>query len=105
MGWSHGYNKDGREVGYSVEATCDHPDCDTVIDRGISYLCGGVKQLHNEEYGCGKFFCDKHTSIRGLCFPCMEKHPICINCGEYGYIEEGICDNCEFNPEEDMLDE
>ena len=41
MGWSYGENMDGKEIGYSVEASCEHPGCDKKIDRGLAYACGG----------------------------------------------------------------
>lgn len=56
MGWAYGV-VGGREVGYSVEATCDHPDCSAEIDRGLSYLCGN---LPGDGLGCGNFFCQAH---------------------------------------------
>ena len=57
MGWSIGTGQNGRDIGYGVPALCDHPKCDVKIDRGISYLCGGLSW---GEYGCGLYFCDKH---------------------------------------------
>ena len=84
MGWSYGF-ENGREVGYSVEATCDYDGCDVEIHRGLAYKCErrGVWNLiladgttieypksqelpefTSEEYveyeGCGLFFCSKH---------------------------------------------
>jgi hypothetical protein len=57
--WSYG-EVDGREVGYSIAATCDHPGCKSVIDRGLAYACGGK---HGEtEYSCGGYFCAEHLS-------------------------------------------
>jgi hypothetical protein len=41
MGWSYGVNAAGREVGYSVPATCDHAGCETKINRGLGHACGG----------------------------------------------------------------
>lgn len=58
MGWAYGKNLEGRDIGYGVEATCDHPGCEAKIDRGLSYLCGGPKWESGE--GCGKYFCDDH---------------------------------------------
>lgn len=59
MGWSIGWDEHWkRDIGYGVPAWCDHPDCNEVIDRGLSYVCG------NEPYGgnagCGLYFCGKH---------------------------------------------
>lgn len=58
MGWAYGVI-DGREVGYSVEATCDHPECSEEINRGLSYFCGNIP---GDGLGCGGFFCPKHLS-------------------------------------------
>jgi hypothetical protein len=40
MGWARYRNHEGRECGYAVAATCDHPGCTARIDRGLGYLCG-----------------------------------------------------------------
>lgn len=41
MGWSIGYDNNWkRDIGYGVPATCDHPDCNEEIDRGLAYVCG-----------------------------------------------------------------
>lgn len=59
MGWADcGTDSQGRPIGYAFEATCDHKDCDTEIDRGLSYVCG---EMHGEdEISCEKYFCSKH---------------------------------------------
>ena len=62
MGWSLGY--DGtwqRDIGYGVPAYCDHPQCRAVIDRGLSYVCGG--EPYGGDRGCGLYFCDAHLYI------------------------------------------
>jgi hypothetical protein len=59
MGWSIGYDDDlQRDIGYGVPATCDHPDCQAEIDRGIAYVCGS--EIYGGEHGCGLHFCDTH---------------------------------------------
>jgi hypothetical protein len=58
MGWAYGKNANGREVGYSVEATCDEPGCKEDIDRGLAYVCGNMHD--GDEYGCGDYFCSSH---------------------------------------------
>jgi len=70
MGWSIGYDDNhNRDVGYGVPAHCDHPDCKAVIDRGISYVCGGAP-LGGDD-GCGLHFCGDHLSAFGqLCEQC-----------------------------------
>ena len=65
MGWSIGYDsKWKRDVGYGVPATCDHPGCGELIDRGLAYICGG--EPGGGEHGCGLFFCDAHLIIGAM---------------------------------------
>lgn len=61
MGWGHGYNSAGEEIGYLVEAVCSEPGCDEKIDRGLAYTCGGL-QGHDTAGGlpCGGAFCGTH---------------------------------------------
>jgi hypothetical protein len=84
MGWAFGIDTNGREVGYSVKATCDLSGCDSEIDRGLYYKCGGTDAIGNEgmedEPYCGGFFCDEHLTYCGvkgeamqLCPPCAER--------------------------------
>src|SRR5690348_7248244 len=59
MGWSIGYDANwGRDIGYGVPATCDHPKCNEEIDRGLGYVCGS--DPYGGEFGCGLYFCSKH---------------------------------------------
>jgi hypothetical protein len=53
MGWGDcGIDSQGRPIGYSFEAVCDHPECNEVIDRGLSHACG---DMHGEdEISCEK---------------------------------------------------
>lgn len=74
MGWSYGLNSDGREVGYSVDATCDADSCDTEIDRGLASVCG---PMHGGgEDGCGGYFCASHLVVgmgaSQLCDACAD---------------------------------
>lgn len=61
MGWADcGDDSKGRPIGYAHEATCDHPGCDTKIDRGLAYVCG---DMHGEdEYSCEGYFCPQHRN-------------------------------------------
>jgi len=61
MGWAHcGKDSKGRDMGYAIEATCDHPECDKEIDRGLDFACGG---MHGEdEVSCENYFCNLHRS-------------------------------------------
>lgn len=77
MGWSYGVDKNGREIGYSVEDICNHPECNRQIDRGLSYRCGGVHSLH-KDYGCEGYFCWKHLYFGKedqLCKACQKLEP------------------------------
>ena len=52
MGWEIGYDDNWeRDIGYGVPAECDHPDCQ-VIDRGLSYVCGGEPYGASMAVGC-----------------------------------------------------
>lgn len=82
MSWAHGI-VNGREVGYSVEATCDHPECDAQIDRGLGYVCGNIP---GDGLGCGNFFCESHLHFtnrdepRQACLACMKRLELVCNC-------------------------
>ncbi|MEN5117495.1 hypothetical protein ABE488_09205 [Luteimonas sp. TWI662] len=81
MGWSVGYDSNwNRDIGYGVPAYCDHPGCGEVIDRGLSYVCGGAP--YGGEHGCGLFFCSAHRRMAGdarngvqLCTRCRYGKP------------------------------
>lgn len=76
MGWSIGYDsKWKRDIGYGVPATCDHPRCGTVIDRGLSHVCGG--EPYGGQHGCGLFFCSRHTKVAG---DRRENAQLCTRC-------------------------
>ena len=76
MGWSYGKNMDGKEIGYSVEASCEHSGCDKKIDRGLAYVCRG-------DHGAGDNFCDGYFCYEHLimttdgqrCLGCAELEP------------------------------
>ena len=78
MSWSHcGTDKEGRPIGYAIDAVCDHKDCSNEIDRGLSYVCGG---MHGEdEHSCDKYFCSNHLEYtlelddewKNICEECM----------------------------------
>lgn len=81
MGWGSGTNKDGREVGYMIEAVCDKDGCETKIDRGLAYVCGDMHD--GGDYGCGKYFCLEHlvhfspgagVHPHSLCEECEKEH-------------------------------
>lgn len=63
MGWSIGFDTNWqRDIGYGVPAYCDHPGCYAVIDRGLSYVCGG--EPYGGDHGCGLYFCGHHLWIK-----------------------------------------
>lgn len=91
MSWACGFDsKWQRDIGYGVPAHCDYPGCDTMIHRGLDYVCG--EGLRGGEYGCGLHFCYTHLSFaytpdgRGdlpapgggllpqMCDRCIERH-------------------------------
>jgi len=80
MGWGNcGIDSQGRMIGYSFTAICDHPDCEKVIDRGLAYVCG---DMHGEDiYSCEKYYCDDHRRV----YVEDNESDIC-------YL---VCDDCE----------
>jgi hypothetical protein len=73
MGWALGWDsKWNRDIGYGVPAYCDHPNCNTEINRGLSFVCGG--EPYGGDSGCGLYFCSKHLhGSPGFCIRC-HKH-------------------------------
>ncbi|RKZ94986.1 MAG: hypothetical protein DRQ40_04705 [Gammaproteobacteria bacterium] len=61
MGWGYcGQDSVGRDIGYCIEASCDHPGCKYIINRGLGCICG---TMHGEdEYSCEKYFCGEHKA-------------------------------------------
>jgi hypothetical protein len=75
MGWAFcGQDSEGRDIGYGVPATCDHPECSEAIDRGLAYACGGMHGDLGDE-GCEGYFCDEH-----LIYAAGLRYPICAAC-------------------------
>jgi len=77
MGWAFcGTNNHGQEMGYGVEATCDEPGCDEVIDRGLAHVCG---RMHEDDETCHKYYCGRHLFVAnvgpggGLCSRCLDE--------------------------------
>jgi len=76
MSWAIGYDSNWhRDIGYGVVAYCDHPKCNEVIDRGLSYVCGGDPE--GGDRGCGLYFCEKHLQsgvrLPQLCERCRKR--------------------------------
>jgi hypothetical protein len=62
MSWAVGYDTNWRrDIGYGVPCKCDYPGCDEEINRGLSYVCGGLP--YGGDRGCGLYFCDKHMQM------------------------------------------
>lgn len=87
MGWANcGTDSEGRPIGYAHQATCDHPGCTAIIDRGLAYACGGDHLA--DGVSCEGYFCDAHRQgwvkdergeERMVCADCAarwrEEHP------------------------------
>lgn len=59
MGWSNcGTDSKGRPIGYSHDAVCDHDGCNSVINRGLAYACGGMHGQNGVD--CEGYYCHKH---------------------------------------------
>jgi len=58
MGWGSGTTDSGKDIGYMVDATCEHPGCTEEINRGLSYACGG--EHGEDEVSCDGYFCNSH---------------------------------------------
>ncbi len=59
MGYSIGFNNTTkRNIGYEVPCHCDHPGCDKIINRGMSYS----SDIENSKTNCdaGIFLCEEH---------------------------------------------
>lgn len=81
MGWARGQDSNGRDIGYAVEAKCDHPECSAEIDRGLAYRCGGADFDLDT---CEGYFCTDHRSghwSQNLCDACA-KRLVCDRCEE-----------------------
>ncbi len=84
MGYGFYTLPDGREAGYSVEATCDKDGCETKIDRGLAYLCGQNPDgwRDTDEPGCGNYYCDPH---------CGEHNCPNAQCGKHSTDGSNYC--------------
>jgi len=91
MRYAVGYDSQWyRDIGYGVPSICDHPECNTEIDRGLSYVCGG--EPYGGEHGCGLFFCEEHLHLS------MKKPQCCEKCVvQEDEIERDLC----FEPKPD----
>ena len=71
-----GKDDHGREFGYLVISTCDHPDCDAEIDRGMGFACG---EDHFKDHSCRGYYCADHGNNHedweygGICYYGIEE--------------------------------
>jgi hypothetical protein len=66
-------SRTGQWMGYGVSCKCHKRGCQEKIDRGLSYVCGGMHE--GGEYGCGYYFCGSHLFMSDyglLCDKCFE---------------------------------
>lgn len=67
MGYGSYKLASGKEAGYYVEATCEHPGCSAKIDRGMSFVCAG-EPGDQGGWSCEGYFCNDHLYSVG-CLP------------------------------------
>ena len=66
MGWSDcGDDSKGRPIGYAFRAPCDFEGCETEIDRGLAYACGGMHGDDDPHGSCEGYFCGGHLYGHG----------------------------------------
>ena len=78
MYWAIGYDEYwNRDIGFSVTATCDYPDCKKAINRGVEYVCGG--EPYGGDFCCGLYFCENHLALKA---PSADEEavPMCAQC-------------------------
>lgn len=76
MYWSIGYDEHWkRDIGFGVDAICDHPGCKNEIDRGIEHVCGG--EPYGGDSSCGLYFCKDHLQTNTID---NEEVPQCTQC-------------------------
>jgi nitric oxide reductase large subunit len=94
MGWADcGKNsKTGQNMGYGWPGVCHAKGCKEKIDRGLSYVCGGMHE--GDIYGCGYYFCEKHLT--------MVWHPVT----DEGIEQAGqLCHKCAKSLEDALAEE
>jgi hypothetical protein len=93
------YHVDGMDRGYAIADTCNAPDCNETIDRGLAHLC----------YRCTKYFCGKHLTfafhpidddldLEAECFA-GESSQVCAPCAEA--MERDVLLEAKSSPELD----
>jgi len=98
MGWSYcGERDDGEPIGYSVDATCEHPNCNEKIDRGVSYACGGMHG--NGTYSCDKYFCEEHRCWHDYAKDEEDSPMLCKEC--FDTLNKMLIEDGSFDDKED----
>ncbi len=65
MYWAIGYDEHwNRDVGFDVPGTCDHPDCNNAINRGMDHVCGS--EPYGGDANCGLYFCKDHLELKKI---------------------------------------
>lgn len=85
------YQVGPRYGGYGVPAYCEQPECTEEIDRGMSYACGGEPF---SEYGCDRYFCEKHRDTVCVTALIDELHDCEIDQEEDCELRE-LCERCK----------
>lgn len=83
------YKVGQRWGGYGVPTYCEFPSCRKVIDRGISYACGGEPF---SEHGCDRYFCSKH--LKHTYFNPEEEDGICKHEEDCECESAEVCIRC-----------
>lgn len=92
MGWGYGINSEGREIGYDVSATCDHPGCNKEIHHGLAYVCGDMHD--GGEHDCGEYFCYDHLKMTEIGQFCEECYDNIVECSGFK-----ACRGKKFDPD------
>lgn len=92
MGWGTcGRNPlTGEMMGYCYSGECTKPDCEKVINHGLSYVCGGMHG--GGEWGCGRYFCADH--LHSLWFENQALDDYMTGGTEYDCHDRQVCSFC-----------
>ncbi len=93
-----GTDSNGRFIGYAFEAECDHPGCDTRIDRGVAFSCGGMHNDNGQGWSCEKYFCLEH--LHGVCdhdgvLDSPRSPQLCPKCYKEWEAKHPDCEECQ----------
>ena len=108
MGWGNcGEDSNGRPIGYYHDGTCDYPECNAEIDRGLAHACGGMhgdgsylggsEEVEWQDWSCEGYFCGKHLRGAHLAHMVGKEYytpTFCITCAEN--LERAYCEDEEW---------